>query len=94
MTFSMRACWYLYFAQNERLMQEQSVYLKNLLKQAKEYDKKVAEEREIDKTEVVTVMMDKWEAAKVQEKEVASEKSDSYCCLNFKQSINFKRSPA
>lgn len=56
---------------NERLMQEQSVYLKNLLKQAKEYDKKVAEEREIDKTEVVTVMMDKWEAAKVQEKEVA-----------------------
>ena len=45
--------------------------MKNLLKQAKEFEKKLAEEKETDKTEVIQVMMEKWEVAKVEEKEIA-----------------------
>ena len=46
--------------------------MKNLLKQAKDFEKKLAGEKDVDKTEVIKVMMDKWEDAKVEEKEITS----------------------
>ena len=52
-------------------MQEQDVYMKMLLKQAKEFEKRLDEEEVTDKGEVIKIMMDKWEAKKQQDEEVA-----------------------
>ena len=52
-------------------MQEQDVYMKMLLKQAKEFEKNLEEEEVTEKEEVIKVMMDKWDAHRVQDQDVA-----------------------
>ena len=57
--------------QNERLKDEQQHYIALLLKQAKEFEKTLAEEDPVHKEEVVMVMMDKWQSAREEEKGIA-----------------------
>ena len=46
-------------------------YMKMLLKQAKEFEKQLSEETEVEKAEVVNVMKNKWEAQKEEDNSVA-----------------------
>ncbi len=64
-------CFYVFAWQNERLKAEQMYYMKTLLKQAKDFEKKLSEEEEVDKTEVISVMKNKWQAQKEEDKSVA-----------------------
>ena len=57
--------------QNERLKDEQVHYINLLLKQARELEGKMSEEKDVDKKDVIEVMMDKWEAGREEEKNIA-----------------------
>ena len=62
-----------FLLQNERLQEEQKHYMELLLKQYKEFEKKLAMEREVEKDEVIEVMMEKWACQRQEEKDVAGE---------------------
>ena len=45
--------------------------MKMLLKQAKDFEKKLSDETQVEKAEVVNVMKNKWEAQKQEDSSVA-----------------------
>ena len=52
---------------------EQTLYMKNLLQQAKDFEKKLANEDVVEKEAVVHVMMEGWEASKQEERDITGE---------------------
>jgi len=60
---------------NERLREEQSVHIKNMLKQAEEIDKKLAEEDVITKEQVIATMMENWESERSENQSIADLKA-------------------
>ena len=48
-------------------------YMKMLLKQAKEFEKRLSDETEVEKAEVVSVMKNKWEAERQEDNGVAGQ---------------------
>lgn len=57
----------------EKLQMEQHEHIRKLLKRAKEFEVRLAEEEDTTKEQVITMMMEKWEAAKVEDAEIAGE---------------------
>ena len=45
-------------------------YMKMLLKQAKEFEKQLSDETEVEKSEVITVMKNKWEVERQEDNSV------------------------
>ena len=45
--------------------------MKLLLKQARNFESKLSQEKEVDKKQVIEVMMDKWDAGRQEEKNIA-----------------------
>ncbi|CAH1798140.1 unnamed protein product [Owenia fusiformis] len=61
---------------NNRLKEEQGQYLKTLLKQAREYEKKLDGLDPIQKDAVITIMMDKWESERQEKKNLQELRSE------------------
>lgn len=59
--------------QNERLLAEQKEYIEILMMQAKEFEAITSNHVETEKYEVIAVMKDKWEAARLEEKSIAGD---------------------
>jgi hypothetical protein len=60
----------VYILQNDRLESEQVYYIKNLLKQAKEFEKHLSEAEVVNKEQVIAIMMDKWATEKQEIKSI------------------------
>ena len=58
---------------NERLMSEQEQYIKLLLKQSKEFEKKNRSAEKIGKEHVMRALQEKWEACKEEDKKTFTE---------------------
>lgn len=70
------------FLQNERLTQEQDQYIKILLKQSKEFEKKNRSAEKIGKEHVMRALQEKWEACKEEDKKLEGESSHPYHTFN------------
>lgn len=75
------------WSQNERLQAEQVLFIQELIKQAKDFERQLAEEEVVDKDAVVSAMKDKWETIRQEENEVAG--TSLFWKISFKQA-NFK----
>ena len=61
---------------------EQQLHIKNMLRQAEEVEKKLAEEEVVDKSLVIKAMMENWEAERREEKNIAG-MSFFFCHSNW-----------
>ena len=59
--------------QNKRLKEEQNVHMKNLLKQNKDFEKRIDSQRVVDKEEVIEVMKEKWQFGRQESKALQGE---------------------
>ncbi|XP_064628147.1 coiled-coil domain-containing protein 83-like [Lineus longissimus] len=61
---------------NDRLESEQVYYIRNLLKQAKEFEKQLSEAEVVNKEQVIAIMMDKWATEKNEIKSIENLKEE------------------